>query len=86
MIRIIFVHLLLFALPFIAYGVWLAVVRRSASAEQWRDAPMLWLTGAGGLIVIISLLALASFEDRNPNAQYTPMEYRDGKLVPGRLE
>ena len=86
MVRVIFVHLLLFALPFIAYGAWLMVVRRSASAENWRDAPVLWLSLIGGVIVIVSLVMLASFQDDNANATYTPMQYQDGQLVPGKLE
>ncbi|WP_321338979.1 DUF6111 family protein [Breoghania sp.] len=86
MIRIIVVHALLFLLPFIAYAIWLAVVRRSASAENWRDAPLLWLTMAGGLVVIASLVMLASFDDKNADATYTPMQFKDGQLVPGKLE
>ncbi|PTW54974.1 hypothetical protein C8N35_11314 [Breoghania corrubedonensis] len=86
MLRVIVVHFLLFLLPFIAYGVWLMIVRRSASAENWRDAPMLWLSLIGGVIVIVSLVMLASFEDDNADATYTPMQYENGKLVPGKLE
>ncbi|WP_319775412.1 DUF6111 family protein [Breoghania sp.] len=86
MIRIIVVHALLFLLPFIAYAIWLAVVRRSASAENWRDAPLLWLSMAGGLVVIASLVMLASFDDKNADANYTPMQFKDGQLVPGKLE
>ncbi|MDJ0931585.1 DUF6111 family protein [Breoghania sp.] len=86
MLRIIVVHLLLFLLPFIGYGMWLMIVRRSASAENWRDAPTLWLSLVGGVIVIVNLITLASFENENADATYTSMEYKDGELVPGRLE
>lgn len=86
MLRVVFIHLLFFALPFAAYGFWLMVTRRSANAQDWRDAPMLWLTIAGGAMVIVSFIVLASFEDNTPDGGYTPLQYKDGQLVPGRLD
>ena len=45
---------LLFLAPFILYGGWLAIARRRAKGHPpgWNDAPLMWLSTAGLVLVI----------------------------------
>ena len=62
--RILLYYILPIALPFIVYGIWLALARRKAqsastAAPTWRDAPWTWLLIAGIGLMIAGLVALA---------------------------
>ena len=87
MIRVFFVHALLFALPFFGYALFLLFsTGRMADRQSWVEAPLGWLALAGGVIAIISLLVLASFDTGGRDGHYTPSIFVDGKLVPGKIE
>ena len=65
--RILLYYVLPIALPFIVYGIWLALARlkaqsastAGAAAATWRDAPLTWLLIAGIGLMIAGLVALA---------------------------
>ncbi len=65
--RILLHYVLPIVLPFIVYGIWLALARRKAqsastagaAAPTWRDAPWMWLLIAGLGLMIAGLVALA---------------------------
>ncbi len=62
--RILLHYVLPILLPFIVYGVWLALARRKArpagaAAPVWRNAPLTWLLIAGLGLVCVGLVALA---------------------------
>ncbi len=67
MTRILLHYVLPILLPFIVYGVWLALARRKAqsasmagaAAPVWRDAPWTWLLIAGLGLACVGLVALA---------------------------
>lgn len=87
MIRVVAVHLLLFVLPFLAYGLWLVIRRRPVTeAEGWAEAPFAWLALAGAALVIAGFLTLASFGRSDRDGTYVPSSYIDGKFVPGHIE
>ncbi len=90
MVRIIIQHLLLFLLPTVMYGVYLSWARRRAqaagrTAPMWEEGPWFWLIVSGGLLVLFSLAALATFGGAGPEAVYEPSSIQDGKIVPGRV-
>ncbi len=76
-------ELLLFFVPFIAYGLWLWATQRSPwLRDHWQRGPLMWLAIAGLVIVGLSLAALAARERHRPGSEYRPAELRDGQLVP----
>lgn len=87
MIRIIGFHVLIFALPFIAYGLYVAVMREVRSQEDlYQDAPVYWLAVTGLLLSIAAFLLTTTFTGSGPGGVYTPAQMRDGKLVPGHID
>jgi len=78
---------LLFLAPFILYGGWLMIARRRAKGHPpgWNDAPLVWLSTAGLVLVIAGLFwtAVQSGEDRD--GTYVPARVIDGELVPGEI-
>ncbi len=77
--------LALFALPFIAYFLFIMVRGRpveALAADHSAQMPRLIL--AGILCAVLGVLLLGFFEDRKLGA-YAPAEFKDGKLIPGQL-
>ena len=90
MVRIVIQHLLLFLLPTVMYVLYLGWARRRAqaagqTAPAWQQGSWFWLVVSGGLLVIFSLAALATFGGAGPEAVYEPSSIQDGKIVPGRV-
>jgi len=86
MIRVVLAHLLLFLLPFIGYAVWLWLTKKSQASENWQGKPMAWLSLAGLVIVVVSLVSLATFQRMPEGTEYRPSQMRDGVFVPGGYE
>ncbi len=78
--------LALFALPFIVYFLVVFIRGRAPEAlapDHARNMPRLVL--AGIVTAIIGVLLIGALEDRKTGT-YQPATFKDGKLVPGRLE
>ncbi|MBO6757393.1 MAG: hypothetical protein JJ902_13770 [Roseibium sp.] len=86
MFRVILSHLVLFALPFVGYAVWLWLNKKAQTSENWKNGPIAWLSLAGVVMVVISLVSLASFQQMPEGTEYRPSEMRDGVFVPGGYE
>lgn len=86
MVRVFILHLLLFLLPFITYGLWLWLSKRNTEPGRWSAKPMAWLTLVGLILVITGLVGMASFDHAPDGANWRPSEMRDGVFVPGRYE
>ncbi len=86
MIRMLLTHGLLFFVPFIAYAVWVMVVRKAKSDKRFRDGPLLWLSISGIALVIVSLVVLAESSHAPLGSQYRPAQMIDGEFVPGGYE
>lgn len=87
MLRIVFLNILMFSLPFIIYGGYMYFFGRHRSAKSmWRDAPVLWLFVAGMILMMIMVGSLISFTGSKPGGVYYPPRYKDGKIEPGRIE
>ena len=83
-------YALLFLLPFIVYGIWLGIARRRARGHEnepnWRDAPFLWLSAAGLVLILFSLFALGFFQGVEKGGTYVPSRLINGELVPGGVQ
>lgn len=86
MIRVVFTHLLLLFLPFLAYGLWLWLNKKAQTKENWQEGPIGWLAVAGIAIVIVSLVLFANFKQAPEGLEYRPSQMQDGVFVPGGYE
>jgi hypothetical protein len=85
MSRVILTEGVLFVLPFLAFGLLLLLQRRRIfDIEHW-SGPSVWLTMAGLVLVIGSLLYKGLFAER-PTAGFEPTHLENGQLVPGRFK
>ena len=83
-------YVLLFFLPFLAYGIWLAAARRRAEGHEnepgWSDAPFVWLTVAGLGLAIAGFFALGLNQGEDREGNYVPPRIVDGQIVPGEVQ
>jgi hypothetical protein len=74
------------ALPTALYVVYMTLARRrpgaAGAAAQPMEMPWSWLILAGGILVVVTLLALYFFEDVG-RGQYHPAQIIDGEIKPG---
>jgi hypothetical protein len=96
MIRVIIENILLFLLPTLAYLGWVVIARpetlertpdgRIRPTGLLNDAPLVWLTVAGTLLLIVALVTFGSTSGGKPGQHYTPPVLKDGKIQPGHIE
>ncbi|MEM7747898.1 MAG: DUF6111 family protein [Pseudomonadota bacterium] len=88
MIRVVIENILLFMLPTLVYVLFMLVRRRqnaNTSVQQiFDDAPIVWLLGAGAVVMVAGLAYFGSTTGGKPGEQYQPPVYKDGKVVPGK--
>lgn len=74
------------ALPTALYVVYMTLARRrpgaAGAAAQPMEMPWSWLIIAGGVLAIVTFLALYFFEDVG-RGQYHPAQVIDGEIKPG---
>ena len=87
MLRLALFDILLFLLPFVAYGAYLVAARAGFSPAARLSAPVRRLSLIGAAIAVLGLVLLAIFAgENNQGRRYVPAQYRDGVLVPGHFE
>jgi len=87
MFRIVAFDLLFFALPFIAYAVWLLSTRGTAThGRDWTGPVIGLLSLVGVILMVIALIAVIHFNAAPAGVGYHPAEVKDGRLVPGEFE
>lgn len=89
MLRIVLIQLLLFAIPFIVWALYVLMVQRRslAAGGAFNDAPIAWLLGAGTAMVAAGLVYLAVFSGTPAGeGQYVPPRLEDGRIIPGHIE
>lgn len=57
----------------------------NAAGDLWRDAPWVWLTFAGAVLLALVLLVGVFVHGSPPRAQYVPPRMENGQIVPGEL-
>lgn len=87
MIRVVIIELLLFLLPFMISAAYHVLVRKHPfSGALLKIMSVMKLAIAGLILVIIGLLLLAQFGGSDRDGVYTPAVYKDGRIIPGRID
>lgn len=88
MIRIVIENLLLFLAPTLVYLAYAYIQRQGNGSTQplFDDAPILWLSSAGALLVVIVLVLFGTTSGNNAGQAYEPATYKDGVIQPGRIK
>jgi hypothetical protein len=87
MVRPVLYETVLFLLPFVLYGVWLAMRRTNPAAlDAWRDAPILTLLIAALITTGIGLALVGHFGAAPAGSAYVPAHVENGKLVEPELK
>ncbi len=85
MVRKILLQLLPFLLPFIAYGIWLLIVRWRGGKPP-AHTPWAPLVFSGFVLMGASLVGLALLAPEDQEGSYVPARYQDGKIIPGEVQ
>jgi hypothetical protein len=76
-------------LPTALYVLYMALVKRrpgaTGSTAQPMEMPWSWLVIAGGILVIVTVVALYAFEDAG-RGKYHPARIVDGEIKPGYFD
>ncbi len=82
MIRSLFERVVLFALPFLLYGVYLLALRLRPQAVR-PATPWTWLIVAGLSLVAVSFIVLGFIEGEPITGTYVAPHVVNGRIVPG---
>ena len=86
MIRPVLSEILLFALPFVFYAVFLWATRAGVmDPESWPVSRLVTLAILSFALVIGSFIYFANYTGAPPGSRYVPAHFEDGKFVPGQV-
>ncbi len=86
MLRIAFIDILLFALPFLIYAGYMVWIRGAAPATLWQSAPIFWLLAAGLGLLFVVMATLVQFSGGERGGIYHPPVIEDGVIKPGGID
>jgi ABC-type Fe3+ transport system permease subunit len=88
MIRIVIENVLLFVMPTAVYLAYVYLVRKEGGAgnDVLAEAPLLWLSASGAVLVLAAMILFGSTKGGTPSQGYEPPEMQNGKIVPGRQQ
>lgn len=88
MIRVLIENLLLFLLPTALYVSFSLLFRRDGAGfvTELNRAPLLTLAVLGASLVAIVLSVFGNVGPGKPGQAYEPPEFKDGKVIPGRMK
>ncbi len=88
MIRIIIENLLLLLLPTLIYFAYVFLTRRKTTTgrQAFNEAPLIWLFIAGLMCCLTMIVYFISTTGGKPGDRYVPATFKDGKIVPSRME
>lgn len=88
MIRVLIENLLLFLAPTALYVSFSMLFRRDGASfvTVLNRAPILTLAVLGASLVAIVLSVFGDVGTGKPGQQYEPAEFKDGKVIPGRMK
>ncbi len=85
--RIIFELSGFFFLPFLCYAAFLVWQQKHPrAAKKILTKRALQIQTLIGLVFVVFVLLIYAFADEKRTGSYSPAVFRDGKLVPGRVE
>jgi hypothetical protein len=84
MIRPFLTEIGLFLVPFVLYGLYLAITNAGVlQPKAWRLSRLAALLVASLLLMFGSFILLAQFSGAPPGSTYVPAHIENGKFVPG---
>ncbi len=86
MLRIAFVDILLFALPFLIYAAYMVWVKGAAPASLLQSAPIFWLLAIGFGLLFVTMATLVQFSGGERGGTYHPPVLEDGVIKPGGID
>lgn len=88
MIRMVIENVLLFFLPTAAYLAYVYLARKDDGPGKvlLDDAPLVWLSISGAVLVVAAIIAFGSTSGGQPGDGYAPPGMKDGKLVHGHQQ
>ena len=86
MLRIAFVDVVMFSLPFLIYGAYVLVARGGQTTGVGQGAPLLWLAAAGSILLVVTMALLISFSGGGPSGSYHPPSFSNGVITPGKVD
>lgn len=87
MVRFVAFDLILFALPFAIYALYLFITRRHVgTAADWEVRTLAWLSLAGAVLLIATIVVFIHFDTEPPGGTYVPAHMENGRIVPGHIE
>lgn len=88
MIRVFIENLLLFLAPAVLYFSFALLTRKTTTptAVVLNRAPLLMLSLLGASLVALVLSLFGNVGDGKPGQAYEPAQFKDGKVVPGRMK
>jgi hypothetical protein len=84
MIRAYIEEALLFLLPFAVFATWLIIRKRNPLEFTNWDGVKFWLTAAGLVLAIASVIIVALIAEPHTGA-YVPARIENGRLIPGEV-
>ena len=72
-------------LPTLIYVCYVVLARARGAAGQ-PEVPWFWLAGAGGLLAIVTFVAVALLGGAPPTDRYQAPHLENGKIVPGQFQ
>jgi hypothetical protein len=86
MLRIAFVDILFFLLPFLVYAAYMVWVKGAPPGSLLQSAPILWLLAIGFGLLFVTMATLVQFSGGKPGGTYHPPVIEDGVIKPGGIE
>jgi cytosine/uracil/thiamine/allantoin permease len=84
MLRVVLEEIALFLVPFGLFAIFLLLRRRNLLRFEHWSSSMVWLTIAGLLLALASLVGSVFFTER-PLSGFEPTHMENGRVVPGRF-
>jgi hypothetical protein len=72
-------------LPTLIYAAYVVTARARGVTGQ-PEIPWVWLAGAGGLLVIVTFVAIALLGGAPPTDRYQAPRLENGKIQPGQFQ
>jgi hypothetical protein len=86
MLRIALIDIIVFALPFLIYGIYMVTVKKVAPSDLWQSAPYIWLVAGGLGLLLVAMATLISYSGGKPGGTYRPPVTENGVIRPGTIE
>ncbi len=95
MVKKILLHGFFLVLPFMLYALWFWYQKRRARnsignhihSPRWGDAPLGWLSAAGLVLLVVSMIVMTQIGRYDPGGTYTsPRLGDDGEIIPAETK